>query len=162
MIRDNDMTGGSPQSMEHGHQLPMTRRAFLEHSPQSVRDEVMEQKNAADELLSDYAAIYGHDWANDGAGLNAAINFVSRQLHRDGHLIGRYIDEHREDYLRDVHYAHSAGYGRDGRVWGDDNRTGGIGSGSYIPDGEWPDHPDNAGGMVSELRELQRARGWTP
>jgi hypothetical protein len=43
----------------------------------------------------------------------------------------------------------------------DYGRTGGIGSGgSYTPE----QHPydSDQGGMVAELRALQRSRGWTP
>jgi hypothetical protein len=163
-IEDQHVIG--PQHGEyprHGDPLPTSAREFMANSPQSARDEITEQSAAADELLADYAAIYGREWANDSAGLQAAIGHVSRQLHRDGLLVGKYITEHREDYLRDVYYAHSAGYGRPdlpAYAGGDSGRTAGIGSGS----GGEQYHPNDSdqSGMVGEIRALQKARGWTP
>jgi hypothetical protein len=146
----------------HGDPLPMTARQFLANQPQSMRDEVTEQAAAADELLDDYAAIYGRELAADSAGLQAAINYVNRQLHYHGRLVGKYITEDREGYLRDVASAHQAGYGTDRYPdYGDSGRTSGIGSGgggsAPVQTGTY-----DGDGMVAELRALQKARGIIP
>jgi hypothetical protein len=165
-IADSDMVGDvdAAAMFEHGHQLPTRKRDMLANAPASAMDEWKAEVVAADELLADYAAIHGRELAADSAGLEAAIAYVNRNLHYHGKLVGKYIEENREDYLADVASAHRAGYGTGRYAYdgADDGRTSGIGSGSYTPDGQRPDHPDNAGGMVSEMRALQKARGWTP
>jgi general stress protein YciG len=67
--------------------------------------------------------------------------------------------EHLSNFLNDVAAFHRGGV----RPYHDHGRTAGIGASGGAASGwdEKPDqHPDNDGGMIGELRALQRARGW--
>jgi hypothetical protein len=163
-IRAKDMIGGDVALMQHGHQMPMQRRDFLEHSGQTVRDVVGQQQNFADNLWNEYASIYGAEAANDER-LGPAVEYTMEHLQWQGENPARYAREHPRDFLRDVDLARQLGHRPSRSDTHDSGRTSGIGgSGGYAPepsttDGTHPyDNPDSVG-MVAELRALQRTRG---
>ena len=81
----------------------------------------------------------------------------------------RFARERRNEYLERVQMAQELRHGRSFyETEGAGSRTAGIAAGGrYTPEpsttaGNHPyDDPDN-GGLVAELRELQRKRGWHP
>jgi hypothetical protein len=162
-MRDQIVVGNyeHPEDMfAHGAAMPVRMEDAVRYSSGSQREAVAEQAAAADELLADYRALYGSEAANDSAGLHAAIQYVNRQLHRDGRLIGDFITENRSEYLRDIWYAHQAGYGTDRYPSYDDDtgRTSGISAGA--PAARGTTQEQDKGDLVEELRALQRVRGW--
>jgi len=149
-IADSDMMGGSPQNMEHGHVLPMTRRDFLEHSPQSTRDVIAQQNARGDALLAEYQQRYPDMIAVDGLheAVAGAVEYFQER--------GQKPSDDFAGFLGTVASFHRAGVGP---MRGEDTgRTSGIGSsGGFAPELH-PNDSDQAG-MVSDLRSLQRSRG---
>jgi hypothetical protein len=166
-IMAKDTMGGDPALMQHGHTLESTysKRDFYEYSGDSVRQVVGQQKNFVDGLWAEYANIYGAEAANDER-LGPAVQAVLQDLRRQGYNPAEYARQNMREFLMDVDTRRSLGHGPSRSTDTDYGRTSGIGArGGFAPepstsDGTHPyDDPDRVG-MVAEMRDLQRKRGW--
>jgi hypothetical protein len=153
-IRSQNPIGGNPDLMQHGHELPMSQRDFLEYSGDSVREVVGQQTQFQDALLAEYRDIYGNEAATDPR-LSGAVDAVMADLKRNGQSPARYAREHTTDFLRDVDMARQLGHS--GPSSHDDaGRTGGIGTGGAASAKKQEPHGD----MLDDLRSMQKRSGF--
>jgi len=145
----------------HGDPLPMTARQAIAHSPQSFRDDLGEHADFQDDLWNEYRSIWPQ-LAADPQGTTYAVDHVLRErrdfYHEDP---SRYVRERRTEFLQAVAMAQELGHGRPSPYSADSGRTSGIGAGNggFAPEQHSPLDSDQSG-MVGELREIQRRRGW--
>jgi hypothetical protein len=148
---NGDYTHGV-NGLEHGHELPMTRRDAILYAPEGTWREQAAQAERGNALLAEYAR-RNPDLVNE-PGLHEAVDVTMEWYAERGE---RPLDNPSR-FLTDV-----AGFHRSGvSPQHDHGRTSGIGS-SGSPASNWEDsrNPmDDDQGMVGELRALQRARGW--
>jgi hypothetical protein len=148
---DNTLPSGEP--MEHGHELPMSKRDALLYAPQSVWEQARAEGESANALLAEYQR-RNPDLAHDLDGLNAAVDAAlewyderaERPMDNPGKFISDVASFHRGGIRPQYEHSH---------------RTAGIGAGSgtYRPDHIHP-NPDDDQGLVGDIREIQRRSGF--
>jgi len=151
---NGDMTLPSGDPMEHGHELPMTKRDALLFAPETMWRTAQEQGQRGEAMLAEYFRRNGD--LRDREGLNEAV--AAAQEYYDER--GLVPSEHVSDFLNTCASFHRGGVGPI-HASADSGRTSGIGSGSgtYRPDTIHPDLDDDQG-LVGDLRAIQKARGW--
>jgi hypothetical protein len=139
------------EPMSHGHELPLSKRDTLLYAPEGEWRNVQDQRQRGDAMMAEYQR-RNPDLANE-PGLDEAVAAAAEYFDQRGLI----PSEHLSDFLNDVAAFHRGGV-RPQYSGGDSHRTGGIGTGTYIP-ATSVEHPEDDAGMIGELRRLQRERG---
>jgi hypothetical protein len=149
---NGDLTN-SVEGLTHGHELPMRGRDAIAYCGEDQWRAAKEQSARGDALLNEYYR--RNPDLRDREGLHEAVAAAQEYYDERGLVPSQNFSE----FLNTTSSFHRGGVG----PIHDHGRTAGISASGGAASGweEKPDqHPDNDGGMVGELRSLQRARGW--